>query len=512
MRDHVVAVAESLNTQLASLVGQMRESLASQIVELNNDPSLVALLGSSIEGNVDTILHALQHDISGDGFEPPAAAVEYARRLAQWGVPVNALVRAYRLGQQFLLARAFDASLSIPASETVRVRANAASSTRSSSTSTGSHNASCRCTRPNANPGSPTGRGTSRRRARHPGRHGQRRRPAASHRLPRPRTPPRPGRLVRRPRRPQGAAPTVHGVHPRAGSRARQHRGPAGGGARRRHRMGVDPAVQRPGAAIVSTLDRLSDAAPASDAPRFAVGTIATASRDSSARTVRRCAPTTSRCWAPATERWNATTNPDCPSSTSARTTLPHCGLGADGTGRRPRRRHTQRHAATGTPADLSRMRPQPQRGRDRDDDAQELIRYRVDNAEKMLPAPLATDRLAVEVASLPVIGLDPPSSADHRIGSRSQKSGTDLIPSGHGTERVTTVTFCGAGHMPLRGATADPCASRHGLAPQKADPWDSRTGPFPRSMSRHSSTDRSSNASATLALHWVTTASVHRR
>lgn len=125
VREHVVAVAASLNTQLAGLVAEMRGSLATQIVELDNDPSLLTLLGSSIEGNVDTIVHALQHDISGDGFEPPAAAVEYARRLAQWGVPVNALVRAYRLGQQFLLARAFEASMSVPAPETVRVRANA---------------------------------------------------------------------------------------------------------------------------------------------------------------------------------------------------------------------------------------------------------------------------------------------------------------------------------------------------------------------------------------------------
>src|SRR5262249_19324430 len=32
--------------------------------------------------------------------EPPTPALEYARRLAQHGVPVNALVRAYRLGQR----------------------------------------------------------------------------------------------------------------------------------------------------------------------------------------------------------------------------------------------------------------------------------------------------------------------------------------------------------------------------------------------------------------------------
>jgi DNA-binding PucR family transcriptional regulator len=42
----------------------------------------------------------LRYDIAVQRVEAPAAALEYARRLAQHGVPVNALVRAYRLGQR----------------------------------------------------------------------------------------------------------------------------------------------------------------------------------------------------------------------------------------------------------------------------------------------------------------------------------------------------------------------------------------------------------------------------
>ena len=45
-------------------------------------------------------LHALRYDIAVERVEAPTAALEYARRLAQHGVPVNALVRAYRLGQR----------------------------------------------------------------------------------------------------------------------------------------------------------------------------------------------------------------------------------------------------------------------------------------------------------------------------------------------------------------------------------------------------------------------------
>lgn len=104
----VALIGARLNQDLAALVAGMREDLAGRVAELDGDPVLLELLGASIEGNVDTILHALQHRIEPDRFEPPTAAYEYARRLAQRGVPVNALVRAYRLGQQYLLRRAFE--------------------------------------------------------------------------------------------------------------------------------------------------------------------------------------------------------------------------------------------------------------------------------------------------------------------------------------------------------------------------------------------------------------------
>jgi PucR C-terminal helix-turn-helix domain/GGDEF-like domain len=125
VREHVVVVATALNERLGEIARQMRTVLASRIGELDGDEQLVNLLGSSIEGNVDTILHGMIHGIPVERTEAPSAAVEYARRLAQRGVPVNALVRAYRLGQQFLLeaafaesaARAVDADVRHPAHE-----------------------------------------------------------------------------------------------------------------------------------------------------------------------------------------------------------------------------------------------------------------------------------------------------------------------------------------------------------------------------------------------------------
>jgi hypothetical protein len=103
----VRAVATALNLRLAEISASMKDLLSTQIEALDADPAIVDLLGSSIEGNVDNILHCLRHDIRVEDIEPPSAAFEYARRLAQRGVSVNALVRAYRLGQQHLLEEAF---------------------------------------------------------------------------------------------------------------------------------------------------------------------------------------------------------------------------------------------------------------------------------------------------------------------------------------------------------------------------------------------------------------------
>ena len=89
-----------LHGRLVALSSALRHALEDQIPELRGDAALVELLGTSVEGNVDTVLHALRYDIAVERVEAPTAALEYARRLAQRGVPVNALVRAYRLGQR----------------------------------------------------------------------------------------------------------------------------------------------------------------------------------------------------------------------------------------------------------------------------------------------------------------------------------------------------------------------------------------------------------------------------
>lgn len=107
LREQVATVASALNDRLGELTCLIRDVLANRIVELQGDAAIIDLLESSVAGNVENILHSLRHWIPVENIEPPSAAFEYARRLAQRGVPVNALVRAYRLGQQHLLKEAY---------------------------------------------------------------------------------------------------------------------------------------------------------------------------------------------------------------------------------------------------------------------------------------------------------------------------------------------------------------------------------------------------------------------
>src|SRR6201994_4692613 len=102
VRRHVAEAAARLHDRLPELASAMHSSLEDQIPELRGDERVTELLGPSVEGNVDTILRALRYGIDVKRIEAPTAAFEYARRLAQHGVPVNALVRAYRLGQRLM--------------------------------------------------------------------------------------------------------------------------------------------------------------------------------------------------------------------------------------------------------------------------------------------------------------------------------------------------------------------------------------------------------------------------
>ena len=121
VNSYVAEVARRLHARLADASSAIFQSLEDQIPELRGDARLMELLGASVEGNVDAVLHALRYDIAVERVEAPTAALEYARRLAQQGMPVNALVRAYRLGQRRMNELVFAELHSIEIPEPMRV-------------------------------------------------------------------------------------------------------------------------------------------------------------------------------------------------------------------------------------------------------------------------------------------------------------------------------------------------------------------------------------------------------
>jgi DNA-binding PucR family transcriptional regulator len=94
----VASVATAVSRQVAAVSGDVNEVILREIPELRGDHAVLALLSSSVHSNVGTCLQIMQHQIELADVQAPAAAVEYARRRAQHGTPLTALLRAYRLG------------------------------------------------------------------------------------------------------------------------------------------------------------------------------------------------------------------------------------------------------------------------------------------------------------------------------------------------------------------------------------------------------------------------------
>src|ERR1700754_4708867 len=117
---YVAKTADRLSNRLAELSSGIQGLLEEHIPELRGDARVTELLGASVEGNVGLILNALRYHIPVERVDPPTAALEYARRLAQHGVPVNALVRAYRLGQRQMNEIVFTEVRAIDIPESVR--------------------------------------------------------------------------------------------------------------------------------------------------------------------------------------------------------------------------------------------------------------------------------------------------------------------------------------------------------------------------------------------------------
>jgi DNA-binding PucR family transcriptional regulator len=97
-----------LEDKLPEISRSIQKLLVTELPEIGGDGELLGLVRDSIQGNLDTFLPAIGHGISIDHIEPPTAALEHARRLAQRGVDADFLVRTYRLGHQALVGIVLD--------------------------------------------------------------------------------------------------------------------------------------------------------------------------------------------------------------------------------------------------------------------------------------------------------------------------------------------------------------------------------------------------------------------
>ena len=94
----VAEVAAVVHHRVSAVSDDVYEVILREIPQLRDDKPVQALLSSSVYSNVDLCLQIMRHQIDLADVAAPAAAVEYARRQAQRGTPLTALLRAYRLG------------------------------------------------------------------------------------------------------------------------------------------------------------------------------------------------------------------------------------------------------------------------------------------------------------------------------------------------------------------------------------------------------------------------------
>ncbi len=102
----LASTAVELRKLRPAITAGMTALLATGIEHLD-DPQLVELLAASIDSNISTLMDVWEHDIPIERLSPPTAAIEYALRLAQRGIPESSLLRAYHMGQNDLLEACF---------------------------------------------------------------------------------------------------------------------------------------------------------------------------------------------------------------------------------------------------------------------------------------------------------------------------------------------------------------------------------------------------------------------
>jgi hypothetical protein len=94
----VAEAARRIEARLPALIPEMTDHFVQVIPEFRHDDAVRRLMVASTTANVEAIVTLLAHKISEENITVPPAAAEYARRFAQHGLSLEALLRAYRIG------------------------------------------------------------------------------------------------------------------------------------------------------------------------------------------------------------------------------------------------------------------------------------------------------------------------------------------------------------------------------------------------------------------------------
>jgi hypothetical protein len=104
----LAVAAAAVKLRLVEVSHDIWRHVIDDIPELKPDDALPGLLAASIEANVATALDVMEHGMALDTLEAPAVAVEYARRVAQRGISLHAVILAYRVGFARFVQRCLD--------------------------------------------------------------------------------------------------------------------------------------------------------------------------------------------------------------------------------------------------------------------------------------------------------------------------------------------------------------------------------------------------------------------
>ncbi|MEH3139824.1 MAG: helix-turn-helix domain-containing protein [Mycobacterium kyogaense] len=97
------AIVSGLEDGLPEIASAIQTLLHSELPEVSADPELLGLIYDAVRGNLDAFLPMVRYGIPAERVEPPTAALEHARRIAQRGGGADSLIRGYRLGHRAMM-------------------------------------------------------------------------------------------------------------------------------------------------------------------------------------------------------------------------------------------------------------------------------------------------------------------------------------------------------------------------------------------------------------------------